>query len=115
MAAPEGNDNASRGKEFRAALQRALAKRSNGAGWRQALDKIADKLCGEAENGVQWATQEIANRLDGKPVEHLEVKRGVESIGDEELAAAIVALQSIIAAQRAESGAAETDGSAQTH
>lgn len=64
-----GNDNAARGKEFRAAIQRALAKRSSGAGWRVALDKIATKLIELAEDGEQWAVQEVANRMDGKPAQ----------------------------------------------
>ena len=67
--APEGNDNAARGKEFRAAIQRALAKRSGGLGWRVALDKIADKLLDKADDGEQWAVQEVANRFDGKPAQ----------------------------------------------
>lgn len=73
-----GNDNAARGKEFRAAIQRALAKRSGGAGWRVALDKIADKLLDHAEAGEQWAVQEVGNRLDGKPAQQVVLN------GDEE-------------------------------
>ena len=71
--APEGNDNAARGKEFRAALQRVLAKRSAGAGWRVYLEKICEKLLDKAEAGEQWAIQEIANRTDGKPAQALHV------------------------------------------
>lgn len=73
-----GNDNAARGKEFRAAIQRALAKRSGGAGWRVALDKIAEKLLDKADDGEQWAVQEVANRFDGKPAQTTVL------IGDEE-------------------------------
>lgn len=78
VGAPVGNENAARGKEFRAAIQRALAKRSAGSGWRVALDKIAEKLCDKAEDGEQWAVQEIANRFDGKPAQTTVL------VGDEE-------------------------------
>lgn len=76
--APEGNQNAARGKEFRAALQRALAKRADGQGWVVALDKIANKLLDLAESGEQWAVQELANRIDGKPAQQVVLN------GDEE-------------------------------
>jgi hypothetical protein len=69
-----GNDNAARGKEWRQAIQRALAKRSNSAaGWRSALDRLAGKLIDEAEAGQAWAIQEIGNRLDGKPAQAVHV------------------------------------------
>ncbi len=71
--APQGNENATRGKEFRQALTRAMASKAGGAGWRVTLDKIAGKLLDAAIDGQQWAIQEIANRIDGRPtvaVEH---------------------------------------------
>ena len=71
--APQGNENATRGKEFRQALTRAMATKAGGAGWRKTLDDIASKLLEAALAGQQWAIQEIANRIDGRPtvaVEH---------------------------------------------
>lgn len=74
-----GNDNASRGKEFRAALQRVLAKRSGDGGWRAALEEVCKKLVAAAiDKEEAWAIQEIANRIDGKPAQALVVN------GDEE-------------------------------
>lgn len=114
--APEGNQNAIRGKEFREALQRALGRRGNGLGWRKALDKIADALVVKAEEGEQWAVQEVANRFDGKPSMEVEVKRTtVHEIPDDQLADAIIALQSLIVARGADSGTVQADSSTQTH
>lgn len=62
MAAPKGNKNAAKGKEFRDALRRAMC-----AEGRDALRKIATKLVDAAEDGEAWAIREIADRLDGKP------------------------------------------------
>lgn len=70
--APQGNDNATRGKEFRQSLTRAMADRSQGKGWRATLDQIAGKLLDAAVEGQQWAIQEIANRIDGRPTQALE-------------------------------------------
>jgi hypothetical protein len=67
-----GNENATRGKEFRQALTRAMASKANGAGWRVTLDKIAAKLLDAAIDGHQWAIQEIANRIDGRPTQAIE-------------------------------------------
>lgn len=70
--APQGNDNATRGKEFRQSLTRAMADRSAGKGWRSTLDQIAAKLVDAGVAGQQWAIQEIANRIDGRPTQALE-------------------------------------------
>lgn len=64
--APIGNQNAAKGKMFEGALKRALA-RNDGS-----LNRIADKLVTEAENGEQWAVQMIADRLDGKAKQQIE-------------------------------------------
>lgn len=47
---------------FRRALKKALGRAGP-----DAIGKIADKLVALAIEGVPWAIQEVANRLDGKP------------------------------------------------
>lgn len=70
--APLGNDNASRGKEFRQALMQAMATQSGGRGWRARLQEIAGKLADAAIAGESWAIQEVANRIDGKAPQAIE-------------------------------------------
>ena len=65
MAAPVGNQNAKKGKEFEGALRRALARAGDNVD--NGLDKVADKLVTHGMAGEQWAVKEIADRLDGKP------------------------------------------------
>lgn len=64
--APRGNQNAANGKKYKAALERALASRSRADG-KEALDAIANVVIEKALAGEQWAHQQIADRLDGKP------------------------------------------------
>jgi len=62
--------NRARGKRFQLALKRALDEYSDDRVARgQALNVIAMDLVREALLGQQWAIQEIANRLDGKPAQ----------------------------------------------
>lgn len=61
MAAPKGNKNAAKGKQFQDALRRAL-----NADGREGLKNIATKLVDAAEAGEGWAIKEVADRLDGK-------------------------------------------------
>lgn len=68
MAAPENNQNAAKGKAFRHALKRALARKS-GSTMSAALEEIAARLADAAYQGEQWAIKEIADRLDGKPAQ----------------------------------------------
>lgn len=62
MAAPKGNKNAAKGKQFQDALRRAL-----NADGREGLKNIATKLVDAAEAGEGWAIKEVADRLDGRP------------------------------------------------
>lgn len=64
MAAPKGNKNAAKGKQFQDALRRAL-----NADGREGLKNIATKLVDAAEAGEGWAIKEVADRLDGKPAQ----------------------------------------------
>lgn len=70
--APRGNDNERNGKRWKSALMRALARKSNkdvNAG----LDLLADKVVNAAiDNLDPWCVKEIANRIDGRPVQALE-------------------------------------------
>ena len=66
MAAPTGNSNARKGKAWLDALRKECVQRN-------ALDEIAKLVVAKALEGDQWAITEIANRMDGKPAQSLEV------------------------------------------
>lgn len=85
----KGNRNAAHDKPWTSALQRAIQQYEDGdikAG--QVLRKIADRLVKDALNGDRAAREEIANRLDGRPSEHVHQYRHdvARDLGDEELA-----------------------------
>ena len=67
MGAPEGNKNGESGKRFQLALRAALEKR--GTDKVQALHAVADKLIETALDGNIHAIREVADRLDGKPAQ----------------------------------------------
>lgn len=70
MAAPEGNNNAGKGKEWKEALRYALLNYEGKDIERgKALKAIAKKLVEKAVEGEYAAIQEIGNRLDGKPAQ----------------------------------------------
>ena len=66
MAAPIGNQNARKAKEWFDALRKQAVQRGT-------LDKVAKMVCEKAEAGEAWAIQEIGNRFDGKPAQAVEV------------------------------------------
>ena len=70
--APLGNQNAKQGTEFRSAIKRALSRYSNDS-WRAGLDKVADEYVRAAANGDSWAIRDMADRLDGKPAQSLDI------------------------------------------
>ena len=72
MAAPEGNQNAKKGTEWRQAIKRALAHKA-GTNYRDGLDLVATKLVDAALAGDQWAIREIGDREDGKPIQASEI------------------------------------------
>lgn len=115
--APIGNKNSTKGKEWRDALQRAMATRSKGAGWRVTLEKIADKVIELAEGGDLVAAKEIADRMDGKPHQaiQLEVERPLDGLSESELAAGISLLRSLIDAQGVAGGAESQSQPAKNH
>lgn len=65
MAAPEGNQNYLKGRRWKDAIDRALAKRSAASGI-EALDELAEKLLKLAEASDLQALKELGDRLDGK-------------------------------------------------
>jgi len=74
MGAPLGNKNGQLGREFREALRYALAQEYPGKAERgSALKKVAIKLVDNALEGNFQAVQEVANRLDGKPTQAIEM------------------------------------------
>lgn len=68
MGAPVGNQNAARGRQWRAAIERALDKRG-GFDRTQALDAIAEKLLAACDEGDIAALRELGDRLEGKPAQ----------------------------------------------
>lgn len=87
MAAPKGNRNAAKAKDWESALRKALAQRDP-----DALRKVADRLLDKALNGDMAAIKEIGDRLDGKPQQCVDnthtgdvtisVNTGVKRAGD---------------------------------
>jgi hypothetical protein len=69
MAAPVGNQNARKAKDWENALRRVLAQYENAEAKiskGEALAKIAEQCVVQAIAGDKDARAEIANRLDGK-------------------------------------------------
>lgn len=64
MAAPQGNKNGENGKRFKLAVQAALARKGKDQ-W-EALTDIAEKLVDEALEGNMMAIKEVADRIEGK-------------------------------------------------
>ncbi len=62
-----GNDNATKNKPWRQALDRAIAQDDG-----KRLRAAAEQLLTCAANGEPWAVKEIADRLDGKAPQALE-------------------------------------------
>lgn len=79
--APVGNQNASKGKRWQSALNKALARFENDAiKAGEALDKIAEMVVLKALAGDKDSIVEIGNRLDGKPAQAL-IHQGDEDGG----------------------------------
>ena len=70
MAAPEGNQNEVKGKRWMRAIDKALSKRSKAAGIEE-LDRLAEKYLDEAEAKGFDGLETLANRIDGKPAQQL--------------------------------------------
>jgi hypothetical protein len=72
MGAPIGNTNATKGRPWALAIERALRKRSR-TDQLEALEELAEKLINKGLEGDLSAIKEIADRLDGKPKRAMEV------------------------------------------
>ena len=72
MGAPLGNQNAAKAKKWAAAVERALCKRS-GKELAEALDDLADKFIAAVEGGDINGYRELADRLDGKPAQQVQL------------------------------------------
>ena len=66
--APLGNNNAGKNRAWDAALRRAIAQDDA-----DRLRKAAEQLLTLASEGEQWAIKELADRLDGKAPQALNV------------------------------------------
>lgn len=75
--APEGNQNAKKGRDWTQAIRKALAHYS-GEGATAGMEKLARKIIEAAENGDAWALKEIGDRIEGKPAQSMTV------LGDED-------------------------------
>lgn len=72
MPAPQGNNNAGKGKSWAGALRAALAQYENKEAKirkGQALRKVAEVVVQKALMGDKDAVKEIGDRLDGKPAQ----------------------------------------------
>jgi hypothetical protein len=70
-------------KQFLAALERVIAQDSA-----KGLRDIAEKVYALARAGEEWAIQFLADRLDGKPTQQLDMRvtRPTKELSDDELA-----------------------------
>lgn len=93
MGAPIGNTNG-KGKLFSSALKRAIAQ-DDGNRLRAAAEKLLDL----AAAGESWAVKELADRLDGKSVQSVEVAdtRDVSELTTAEILSLIAAERAIAA------------------
>lgn len=74
MGAPLGNSNQTKGKVWREAIRRAVARagagiKGEGTPLQKGLNTLANQVIKSALNNERWAIEEIANRLDGKPAQ----------------------------------------------
>lgn len=83
----EGNNNAGRGKLWNDALRKAIVQDDA-----LRLRKAAEQLLDKAAEGEAWAIRELADRLDGKAFQSvelsggIEIKKRAEELTDDELA-----------------------------
>lgn len=70
MGAPAGNQNASRAKVWRSAIERALERRTvSRADGQKEIDALAEKLLELVAAGDLSALKEFGDRIDGKPAQ----------------------------------------------
>ena len=74
MAAPEGNKNNQKGSMWNSALRKAITQ-DDGKRLRFAAEKLLDL----AADGTPWAVKELADRLDGKAFQSVQVSGDSEN------------------------------------
>jgi len=84
MAAPLGNQNATKAKPWADAIRRALARAEQNEGDPRSLNALADRLLTACQAGELQALKELGDRLDGKPAQAI--------VGDDEQPLQIIAL-----------------------
>lgn len=74
VGAPKGNSNATKGKPWRDAIDRALAKREKSRiDGKLALDELAEKLLTLCDEGDLAALKEMADRIEGKAAQSMDL------------------------------------------
>jgi len=67
VGAPKGNTNATKGRPWRDAIDRALKIREKSrVDGKKALDELAEQLLVKAEEGDMQALKELGDRIEGK-------------------------------------------------
>lgn len=74
----EGNLNSIKGRRWNAAIDRALAKKSKASGIEE-LDRLAEQFLKEVEASGIIGFKELADRLDGKAQQSVELSGEVGS------------------------------------
>lgn len=72
MAAPTGNTNASKGRQWSEAVKRAI-RAKYGKDWDESLQELALELVKAAAGGDLQALKEIGDRIDGKPAQSVDL------------------------------------------
>ena len=77
IGAQPGNKNASKGRPWTDALRKAVLRLAEDGSKRKKLDVIAAGVVNAAVAGDMAAVTEIANRLDGKPIQPVDDASGL--------------------------------------
>lgn len=72
IGAPQGNQNAKKGKAWAEAVKRAI-RAKYGKEWEESLQELASRLVQAAHDGDLGALKEVGDRLDGKPTQATEI------------------------------------------
>lgn len=84
-----GNNLGAKSRLFDGALRRAIAQDDG-----ERVRRAAETLLDEAAAGKVWAVQMLADRLDGKADQTINVVKSVENMSLAELAAEVASLRS---------------------
>ena len=68
VGAPKGNKNATKGKPWQDAINRALARFGEGS-YDGGLNKLADQLIEKCTEGDLPALKELGDRIEGRPAQ----------------------------------------------